>query len=103
MPDEIVEVAQADREAAAAYFTGIDGPKSLRAQNCLLGRMDYLPTVRAFARHRLAATADLKASNAALVEALDEIKSLAKNKCVHAMIARTAGRALQAYADGEKV
>lgn len=107
MPDEIVEVAQEDREAADQYVKAnadaVIGPK--RFDDEFMQNVLY----SAFARHRLAATDDLKASNAALVEALRSLTEAAES-CAEFMnttimddAITKADAALQAYADGEKV
>lgn len=60
MTKELVEVVQADRDAAAELFLA-DGGKIVRAMNARLGSFDEGPSVQAFARHRLSAEAAIVA------------------------------------------
>ena len=61
MTDTDVQVTQADREAAAGFFS----PGAPEAA-CLAGQFDDRPIVQALARHVQQSTAKLEADNAAL-------------------------------------
>lgn len=76
MTKELVEVVQADRDAAADLFTE-DGNQTVRALNAQLGSSDEAPTVQAFARHRLSAEAAIVAMSAADQIALDGYRAAA--------------------------
>lgn len=106
-----IEVAQADRDAAATFALQ---RMSWSAPFCLAvadGARDEEPLVQAFARHRLTQSTTQKADNAALVEFVGMIARLTPSAVavplgsddseivLDRLIAKA--RALQANTDGE--
>lgn len=75
--DELVEVTQADRDAAAPHTTGfghIDGYSFSTLHMVRAGHCDDHPIVQAFARHRLAAIA---AARPAILEEAAKVAEVA--------------------------
>ena len=74
MTDTDVQVTQADREAAAGFFS----PGAPEAA-CLAGQFDDRPIVQALAHHRTQSIAKLEADNAALRAENEDLRELLGN------------------------